>query len=72
MFGQLVLLFLGFLLHVREEARFYQPTTASIINHVLIGGEQEQGKKNSCFTEKGKKLLIDLKELPFFVHLKQL
>lgn len=45
MFGQLVLLFLGFLLHVREGAGFHQPTTASILNHVLIGGEQEQGKK---------------------------
>lgn len=46
MFGQLVLLLLRVLLHVREGAGFHQPTTASIINHVLIGGGQEQGGKN--------------------------
>lgn len=71
MFGQLVLLLLRFLLHVREGAGFHQPTTASIINHVLIGGGQEQGGKK-CFAEKRIKLLLDLKELPVFVHLKQL
>lgn len=55
MFGQFVLLFLCVLLHLREGAGFYQPTTDSIINHVLIGREQKQGKKkNPCFTEKGK------------------
>lgn len=58
MFGQLVLLFLEFLLHVREEARFYQPTTVFIINHVLIGGEQEQGKKFLVSLKRKKKYFL--------------
>lgn len=56
MFGQFVLLFLCVLLHLREGAGFYQPTTDSIINHVLIGREQKQGKKKILVSLKREKM----------------
>lgn len=68
-FGQFVLLFLRFLLHVREGAGFYQPITASIINHVLIGGEQEQGKKFPV-SLKREKITFWLKGTPLFLCLR--